>query len=916
MKKGGVSAVHAFAACVLFACSAHAAGMRPLAYGPHAQATGDLLLPEGVRAETPVVLVIHGGGWTAMDKKDVTGIAEFFRDTLGFVAYNVNYRLASPKHPWPACGDDCVAAARFVFSEAFAQASGTRPQRIWICGGSAGGHLALWTALNLPADKVAGAISLSGIADPGPDFAAHPGRFRALFGGAEPTAERRASADPVRLIRAGGPRLLLTHATGDRVVPIASAGNFAAAWRAAGNAVTFLEYPCDLEPGLTGHCIWRPDSKPHRLIAFLENALAAFVRGAEGEAVRTAARAMPAAGICAHRGDRACHPENTVPAFRAAVEKGAAMVEFDVHRCKTGELIVMHDETIDRTTTGTGRWRDATFAYLRGVDAGVKRGTKHAGVKIPTFDEAIDCFPKYGVWLNVHCEDDVTDEVARKIREKGRLHQAFIATGAAGIARARAAVPEIRVCSFASPSNSWGHAWTPAERRAALAQVVADRCEFYQPHYADFTPEELHAYHAAGGKMNFFWCNKPARLPALLARGIDFPLTDNLAPMVAAFRALREAPLVPADPERGFDYIPDANVPVGYLAKPSRFQARAKRAFAGIPSIAVSPKNGRQWLTFYAGPTDGEDSNNYVILATRRGKGAWEEVLVFDPDGDGPRRAFDPEVWVTPEGRLLWTWTERRVALRDGAEHRWGHPYEARSERIMGVELNAEEKPVAPHPAPRKLVDGGVMMCKPIVAKDGRWLLPVSFWGDDFSARIYASTDRGKTFAVVGAATLPARHRQFDEHNVVELKDGRLRVYMRACRNGAWNAWQADSRDGGRTWDAAKPCPFPQTNSRFFVRRVRSGALLLVKNGTLEPRKDAKDYTGRVDMTAYVSDDEGETWTGGLLLHAGDCAYPDGDEAPDGTIHVVFDGDRYVKQELFDVAFTEADVRRGGCLKR
>jgi len=138
---------------------------------------------------------------------------------------------------------------------------------------------------------------------------------------------------------------------------------------------------------------------------------------------------MPSGGICAHRGDRAEFPENTVSAFEAAVKKGAAMVEFDVHRCKTGELIVMHDDTIDRTTTGKGRWAELTFDYLRSVDAGVKRGPQFKGVKIPTFDEAIDCFPKEGVWLNVHCGDDVTDEVARKIREKGRLHQAFVAAG-------------------------------------------------------------------------------------------------------------------------------------------------------------------------------------------------------------------------------------------------------------------------------------------------------------------------------------------------------------------------------------------------------------------------------------------------------------------------------------------------------
>ena len=621
--------------------------------------------------------------------------------------------------------------------------------------------------------------------------------------------------------------------------------------------------------------------------------------------------AMPTGGICAHRGDRASCPENTVIAFKSAVEKGAAMVEFDVHRCKTGELIVMHDNTIDRTTTGKGRWADCTFEYLRSVDAGIKRGPQFAGTKIPTFDEAIDCFPKDGVWLNVHCDDSVTDEVARKIKEKGRLHQAFIAAMAPGVARARAAVPEIKVCLFSLPKNGWGHSWTAEERSASIAEVMAAKAEFTQPNNADFTQDELYQYHAAGGKVNYFWCNKPSRLPALLARGIDFPLTDNLVPMVAAYRACLETPWSPADPERGRAYFPDSEPVIGRLSPLRRGYLRADRRFAGIPSLAISPKNGRQWRTFYAGPTDGEDSNNFIVLATRADATVpWQEVLYYDPDGDGPLRAFDPEVWVSPDGRLQWTWTERAVVLRDGASNRFTHRDDAHGEALMAVTLDAEESPSGPYPSPRRLLDGGVMMCKPIVAKDGRWLYPVAFWNDDFSARIYASADHGQTLVPVGGATLPGRVREFEEHNVVELRDGTLRVYMRGRNNQGWNAWQADSHDGGRTWETAKPCPFPHTNSRLFVRRLQSGALLLVKNGPIDKPLATENYRGRADMTAYVSDDDGATWKGGLLFQKGACAYPDGDQASDGTIYITCDGDRYTKQEIFEAAFTEADIRR------
>ena len=233
--------------------------------------TGDIHLPEGWTADTPVVLVIHGGGWTSGDQASCAGVAEFFRRDLGMAVYNIEYRLASAENPWPACGEDCVAAAKFVLGPAFAARTGLRPKRIWIWGASAGGHLALWTGLSLPPEQVAGIISVSGIGDPSPDRATHESRYAHMEGAGRPPL------DPATLIRPHGPKVLQTHATDDRVVPIASARNFAAKCRAAGNEVRFLEYPCDIEPGLTGHCIWRPGSDPHRLIAPLEREIARFI---------------------------------------------------------------------------------------------------------------------------------------------------------------------------------------------------------------------------------------------------------------------------------------------------------------------------------------------------------------------------------------------------------------------------------------------------------------------------------------------------------------------------------------------------------------------------------------------------------------------------------------------------------------
>ena len=238
---------------------------------------GDLYLPDDVRPETPLILVIHGGGWSAMSRAGVAGIAEFFQRELGFAAFNIEYRLASAKNPWPACGDDCVSAAKFVLSDAFRAQYGLKHRKIWITGGSAGGHLVLWTLVNLPIDSVAGAISISAISDPTPDFRAHRGRYVPLFGKGV-TEENLKAMNPIPLIRKGMAPLLCTHADKDQVVPIASHRAFADAYRAAGNRCDFYEYRHDAEPNTGGHCIWRPKSKPHKLLACLEARMTEFVR--------------------------------------------------------------------------------------------------------------------------------------------------------------------------------------------------------------------------------------------------------------------------------------------------------------------------------------------------------------------------------------------------------------------------------------------------------------------------------------------------------------------------------------------------------------------------------------------------------------------------------------------------------------
>jgi glycerophosphoryl diester phosphodiesterase len=96
--------------------------------------------------------------------------------------------------------------------------------------------------------------------------------------------------------------------------------------------------------------------------------------------------------IAGHRGDRADAPENTLPAFRAALAAGLTFVETDVQLTADGAAVIMHDETVDRTTNGTGAVADLTLAQIRALDAGSWFGKRFAGTRVPTLAEYLDLF--------------------------------------------------------------------------------------------------------------------------------------------------------------------------------------------------------------------------------------------------------------------------------------------------------------------------------------------------------------------------------------------------------------------------------------------------------------------------------------------------------------------------------------------
>ncbi len=322
---------------------------------------------------------------------------------------------------------------------------------------------------------------------------------------------------------------------------------------------------------------------------------------------------------------------------------------------------------------------------------------------------------------------------------------------------------------------------------------------------------------------------------------------------------------------------------------PGQEHRLTSRKFQGIPSMAIS-NEGRLWAVWYAGKTPAEDENNYVVVATSGDDGkSWIEKLIIDPDSEGPVRAFDPELWIDPDGKLWVFWAES--IGHDGAK------------AGLWSKTNSDpDKENSKWSAPRRITDG-IMMCKPTVLSTGEWVLPVSTWREtDNSARVVVSKDRGKTFNLRGACNVPKDVRDYDEHMIVERKDKSLWMLIRT----KYGIGESISNDRGKTWSVPIQSSIQHPSARFFIRRLILGNLLLVKHGPISEK------IGRSYLTAYLSKDDGYTWSGGLLLdERNGVSYPDGQQSSDGTIHIIYDYSRTTAREILMAKFTEADVVSG-----
>lgn len=238
----------------------------------------------------------------------------------------------------------------------------------------------------------------------------------------------------------------------------------------------------------------------------------------------------------AHRGARGTHPENTIVAFEAALEVGTEAFELDVHTSADGEVVVIHDSTLERTTDGRGKVRDLSLGQLRALDAGYNftlddgetfpfRGQ---GLRIPMLAEVLEAFPDVSIIVEIKQDDppleSQLDTVLQTMDARSRVLVFSLKQGP--LNRYREQVPRHQT------------GFGPNDVAGFMRRVVSKRWDGYEPPGAAFavpvnwngipvvSKAFVRAAHAIDREVFVWTVNEIDEMNALLDLGVDGLISD------------------------------------------------------------------------------------------------------------------------------------------------------------------------------------------------------------------------------------------------------------------------------------------------------------------------------------------------------------------------------------------------------
>jgi len=236
---------------------------------------------------------------------------------------------------------------------------------------------------------------------------------------------------------------------------------------------------------------------------------------------------LPCPLIFAHRGASAHAPENTLAAFQQAIQEGALAVEFDVKLTADGEVVVLHDQTVNRTTDGQGDLRNIPLAGLRDLDAGSWFNEQFRGERIPTLAQVFEAYGRK-LFMNIELTNYATPRDALVERVVGLVerfglqeHTLFSSFFPSNLRKAGKLLPDVPRGLLAWPGlfGFWGR-W------------VGYRNPCYQalhPHLSSISGSFVKNVQRTGRRIHVWTVNQEADMLRLFSWGVDGIFTDDPA---------------------------------------------------------------------------------------------------------------------------------------------------------------------------------------------------------------------------------------------------------------------------------------------------------------------------------------------------------------------------------------------------
>lgn len=234
---------------------------------------------------------------------------------------------------------------------------------------------------------------------------------------------------------------------------------------------------------------------------------------------------LPKPLIFAHRGASAHAPENTLAAFELALAQNADAIELDVKLSADGYAVVIHDQTVDRTTNGHGRVKDLSLAQLKALDAGSFFSEKFRGEKIPTLEEVFEAVGRR-TFINVELtnyntpRDGLVETVCTLVKKLGLQERVlFSSFFASNLSKARTLLPEVPRGLLAL--NGLLGAW------ARSFGFAFGRYQALHPFLKDVTPQQVQRVHRLNRRIHVWTVNAAEDMRRLFSWGVDGIFTDD-----------------------------------------------------------------------------------------------------------------------------------------------------------------------------------------------------------------------------------------------------------------------------------------------------------------------------------------------------------------------------------------------------